>query len=462
MAAERPIRSRDRLKGTLRSRVTLLSTAAVAAVLVLTGVALVGVQRHQLVAHLDAALRRRADDVISTVANGQKPGTLRDLGGDEDSLAQIVGADGTVIAATHNILGNPPVADAPSAGARDRRETVDGLVIDDDASRLLSRRVETLNGPVVIHVARTLDEVDDSVSTLVRSLALAIPVLLALYAALVWWLVGRTLRPIETIRAEVADIGASDLNRRVPQPPGTDEVARLARTMNAMLDRLEQAADRQQRFVADASHELRNPLTRIRTELEVDLAHPDAADLAATHRSVLEEATNLQFLVEDLLYLASSDAGVPSHRRELVDLDDIVLREARSLRDAGVVQVNLARVSAAQVSGDPIQLAHAVRNLTDNAARHARSTVTVTLVEREHLAVLTVTDDGPGVPPDQRERIFERFARLDDARTRSTGGTGLGLAITRDIIQQHGGTVAIDGDGEGASFIVTLPAQRDR
>jgi signal transduction histidine kinase len=230
--------------------------------------------------------------------------------------------------------------------------------------------------------------------------------------------------------------------------------------MNAMLDRLEQAGDRQQRFVADASHELRSPLTRIRAELEVDLAHPGDADLVATHRSVLEEATNLQLLVDDLLHLASSDAGASSQRREVVDLDDIVLREAHRLRDAGT-QVDLSLVSAAQVNGDPIQLAHAVRNLTVNAAHHARSTVTVTLLEREHSAVLTVTDDGPGIPPAQRERVFDRFARLDDARTRATGGSGLGLAITRDIIQQHGGTVNVGGDGDGACFIVTLPAQRD-
>jgi signal transduction histidine kinase len=379
------------------------------------------------------------------------------LAGDEDSLAQIVGPDGTVIAASDNILGDPPVADASPPGARNLRRTVSGLAVDDDASRLLSRRVDTVEGPVMIHVARTLDDVHDSVATLARSLALAVPLLLVLYAALVWRLVGRTLHPIEAIRAEVADIGATDLHRRVPQTLGHDEVARLARTMNAMLDRLEQAADRQQRFVADASHELRSPLTRMRAELEVDLAHPGDADLVATHRSVLEEATNLQLLVDDLLHLASSDAGASSRRREVVDLDDIVLREAHRLRDAGT-QVDLGLVSAAQVSGDPIQLAHAVRNLTDNAARHARSIVTVTLLERDHMAVLTVTDDGPGIPLEQRERVFDRFARLDDARTRATGGAGLGLAITRDIIQQHGGTVDLGGEPDGACFIVTLPA----
>ena len=462
MAAEGPIRIHDRLRGTLRARVTLLSTVAVAAVLVLTGIAIVEVQRRQLVSHLDAALGRRADDLANSFANSQASDAPRDLGGDDDSLVQIVGPNGMVIAASHNILGDPPVAPAPTSGERERRQTVGGLVIDDDASRLLSRRVETGNGPVVVHVAHTLDEVDDSVATLARSLMLAIPAWLAVFAALVWWLVGRTLRPIEAIRAEVADIGATDLHRRVPQAAGHDEVARLAQTMNAMLDRLEQAAERQQRFVADASHELRSPLTRIRTELEVDLAHPGDADLAATHRSVLEEATNLQSLVDDLLYLASSDADGASHRRELVDVDDIVLREARPLQNAGVIQIDLTGVSAAQVSGDPIQLAHAVRNLTDNAARHARSTVTITLVEQDRTAVLTVTDDGPGIPPiNENESSNASPASTMPAHEPPVApGSAWPSPAT-----SSSSTVEVWSSGattEGASFIVTLPARPDR
>jgi signal transduction histidine kinase len=229
--------------------------------------------------------------------------------------------------------------------------------------------------------------------------------------------------------------------------------------MNAMLDRVESATARQQRFAADASHELRSPLTRIRAELEVDLAHPEQADLAATHRSVLEDATQLQRLVDDLLHLARVDAGAVSNRREPVDLDDIVLRDARRLRADGRVQIDISGVSAAQLRGDADELARAVRNLTDNAVRHATSTVTLTLAEHGGRAVLTVADDGPGIPPAEQERIFERFARLDDARNADTGGTGLGLAITRDIVERHHGTIEIDSDhAPGARFRITLPA----
>jgi signal transduction histidine kinase len=286
----------------------------------------------------------------------------------------------------------------------------------------------------------------------------AIPAVALFIAALVWWLVGRTLRPVESIREEVATIGGTDLHRRVPQPKGGDEIARLARTMNGMLDRLEDATERQQQFVADASHELRSPLTRIRSELEVDLAHPETADLAATHESVLDETVGLQRLADDLLALARRDAGATAERREAVDLDDIVLRQARRLRADGRVGVGIAGVSAAQVQGDPDQLTRALRNLADNAARHAASAVDFTLSERDGVAILTVVDDGPGIPPEEQQRVFERFTRLDDARTAGDGGTGLGLAITRDIIGRHGGEIRIDPDHRpGTRFLITIP-----
>jgi signal transduction histidine kinase len=254
------------------------------------------------------------------------------------------------------------------------------------------------------------------------------------------------------------DLKIATRSRDRPQPTGGDEIARLAHTMNAMLDRVETSVRRQQRFVADASHELRSPLTRIRSELEVDLAHPATADLAATHRSVLEETAALQRLLEDLLQLARSDAGVTAPRRERLDLDDIVLRDAHRLHAEGRVEVDASGVFAAQIHGDPEQLARAVRNLTDNAARHATGVVSVSLAEQDGAAVLSVADDGPGIPTDQHERVFERFTRLDQARTPGAGGAGLGLAITREIVERHGGTITIDADHRpGTRFVVVLP-----
>jgi signal transduction histidine kinase len=459
MAAESRRPRRRRVTGTIRFRVTLIATVAVAIVLLVAAIALIAVQRRQLTANLDDAIRNRSDELSATVAGGQLPRTLADST-EGDVLSQVVGADGTVVAAVASIAGAQPLADPPPSGRRDALRTVDELN-NDGAFRVLSRRVDIAGGQVVVHVAGSLDDVRDSTRVLATSLAVAIPLLLVVLAALIWWLVGRTLSPVEAMRTEVADIGATGLHRRVPQPDGDDEIARLATTMNTMLDRVEDATRRQQRFVADASHELRSPLTRMRSELEVDIAHPDRADLAATHRSILDETTHLQRLVDDLLQLARADAlGTTAEggRREPVDLDDIVLRDARRLRADSRVQVDLSGVSAAQVLGDPDQLTRAVRNLIDNAARHASTTVMLALTEHDHTAVLTVADDGPGIPPEQHERAFERFTRLDDARSATTGGTGLRLAITRDIIERHGGSIRIDDDGRpGTHFTVILP-----
>jgi signal transduction histidine kinase len=316
---------------------------------------------------------------------------------------------------------------------------------------------------VVIHIAGTLDDIAESTRVLAASLLVIAPVVAALLAVLVWSLVKRTLRPVEAIRAEVAAIGGADLERRVTVPPGDDEISGLARTMNGMLERVSTSVDRQRRFVADASHELRSPLTRIRSELEVDLAHPQVADPLATHRSVLEETVGLQRLVDDLLLLARSDANVPAPTvDEPVDLDDIVVRVARRAREEAPVAVEVTEVRALRTRGDARQLARAVANLADNAVRHATSRITLTLARQGDFAVLAVADDGPGIPADQRDRVFERFARLDEARPRATGGTGLGLAIAREIVEHHGGTLTIDGEHRpGVRFVVALPIDPD-
>jgi signal transduction histidine kinase len=221
-----------------------------------------------------------------------------------------------------------------------------------------------------------------------------------------------------------------------------------------MLDRLSHAAERQRRFVADAAHELRTPLARIRTQLEVDRAHPGTADPAATSASVLAETERLQRLVDDLLLLARSDAGAPDLRDAgPVDLDEVVLDQARGrplVDGTGVVPV--------QVAGERVQLGRAVANLLDNAVRHARTRVTVTLTEEDGAAVLTVADDGPGIPAAARETIFERFTRLDEARAVDAGGAGLGLAIAREIAERHGGRLDLTGE---SCFVLTFPLHTD-
>jgi signal transduction histidine kinase len=244
----------------------------------------------------------------------------------------------------------------------------------------------------------------------------------------------------------------------VPEPVTEDEIGRLARTMNAMLTRLEDATDRQRRFVADASHELRSPLTGIRAQIEVDLEHPELADWQATERDVLADAIRMQRLVDDLLVIAVADASaLDAAHRAPVDLDEIVLAEARRLDTNTELTIDTRAVSGAQVDGNADQLLRVVRNLLDNAGHHARSQVELSLTESNTDVTLRVVDDGPGIPDADRERVFERFARVDDARGRDDdGGAGLGLAIVHDVVVAHGGSVAVENT-PGAAFTVVLP-----
>jgi signal transduction histidine kinase len=453
---------RPRRTAAVRFRITALAALAVAAVLGGTGVALVAVQARVLTNSLDASLNQRAEDLAALVAAGPSSGALP--GDDDDIVAQVVDGDGRVLAASPALAGEPALrlpADTPA-------EPVD-VEVDGDDYRALARPVDVPGGRATLYVVGELDDIRESVAILATSLLVAVPVAVAALAALVWWLAGRTLRPVEAIRAEVAGMDGTDLGRRVPVPPSGDEVAQLARTMNDMLDRVERASRHQQRFVADASHELRSPLARMRAELEVDDTHPVTSDPTVTRRSVLTEVVGLQHLVDDLLYLARADAeggaetAVPALRP--VDLDDIVLAEAvgrRRSADGATPTLDTSAVTAAQVLGRRDDLARVVTNLVDNAVRHARTRVSLSLREDGDVAVLVVADDGSGIPPDQAEWVFGRFTRLDPARAGATGGTGLGLAIARDIVERHGGTIAVDtGTAAGARMVVTLPLAPD-
>ncbi|HYH49379.1 MAG TPA: ATP-binding protein, partial [Acidimicrobiia bacterium] len=312
--------------------------------------------------------------------------------------------------------------------------------------------------PMTIYVATELHPVRRTVADVRRAVMIGVPSLLALTGLLVWLFVGRVLRSVEAIRRHVASISQSDLDRRVPEPPVEDEIARLARTMNAMLARLQRSAERQQRFVADASHELRSPLTSTRSAVEVALADPQPAALLAAATDVLAETERMERLVNDLLFLAQDDEGRLHTDSGLVDLDDVVRTEAARVRNRKRVIVDTTDVAPGRTWGVAAFLERAVRNLLENAERHARSRVVVSLSTGGTHLLLAISDDGPGVAPEHRERIFERFSRVDDDRSRRGGGTGLGLAITREIVTAHGGEVtAADAPGGGARFVVVLP-----
>lgn len=429
----------------IRLRITATAVTAVAIVLLAVSAAVVGLQRQALTRALDEALTDRVEDVVAAWRNGRLPARIPPATGEE--VAQVVGPDARIVAATRNLRKSPalPVS-VPPTGV-----TTTDLRIGDDDMRILSRSVPGLG---VVHVGTDASAARESTAALVRALAITVPLAVAVLGVLTWWLVGRALRPVETIRAEVSEIESTDLGRRVPEPGTNDELDRLAVTMNEMLARLEHSVAGQQRFVADVSHELRSPLSRLRTLLEVELAsNPHPHDLT---RQALDDVVAMQRIVTDLMDLARADAGELTTAREPVDLDDIVLREARRMRDECGLTIDVSRVSGAQVLGDAAQLTAAVRNLTDNAQRHARSTISLSLGEQGDEAVLVVWNDGSGVPPTDAERIFDRFARVDAARAPDRG-VGLGLAITRDIATRHGGRVMLLPDGPGAAFEMRLP-----
>ncbi|GAB3579709.1 hypothetical protein GCM10027445_48790 [Amycolatopsis endophytica] len=283
----------------------------------------------------------------------------------------------------------------------------------------------------------------DSVRTV---LTFGVPGVALLIGVIAWLAVRRSLRPVEAIRGEVAEIGAHDLSRRVPDPRTGDEIARLAGTMNTMLERLDEAVTRQSRFTSDASHELRTPLASLRTQFEVLLAHPDRFDWRHACRNALLDITRLQDLVADLVLLGKLDHAGPGR------LGPVPLSEVVDAVAAGRAEI--------AVSGNPVVRGHRsrlerlVRNLVDNAERHAASRIVVEVSVVDGWAVLAVTDDGPGVPEADRQRVFDRFVRLDDARAGDDGGSGLGLAIVADIARAHGGTAGLDG---ASRFVVRLP-----
>jgi signal transduction histidine kinase len=321
--------------------------------------------------------------------------------------------------------------------------------------------VSTASGTVPLYVVATGPSaaIEQAIDTLRTTLWWAVPALLLLVAGVAWLVTGRALQPVEVIRSEVDSISSSSLDQRVSEPKARDEVGRLARTMNHMLDRLQDASDRQQQFVSDASHELRSPVAAMRTTGEVALAHPERADWPAVVRRMLVEDDRMEQIVTDLLDLARGEQ--PDLPDTVVDLDDIALDEAQRARTSGI-RVESSRISAGRVRGSREQLVRVVRNLLDNATRHAASAVRITLLSDDTTVTLTVEDDGAGIPVEERERVFERFTRLDEGRARDAGGLGIGLAMVRTIAERHGGTVSVDEPVDpafgGARVVVTLPA----
>lgn len=427
----------------VRGRTTLGATVVVAVALLIGAFSFYGVLSASIHGSTERAAEQRLEELTERAGG---PGG-KDIDALDDEILQIIGADGSVRAASEDArekLGSTPlpVDDDPQT------TTVDGetvLVVSEDIER-----------DQTLVLAVSMEDDAETLATVATLLAIALPLLLLLVAVTTWSVVGRALRPVELIREEVDGITAERLHQRVPVPETADEIAALATTMNGMLDRLDAAATAQRRFVSDASHELRSPLATIRQHAELAQAHPDVTSIGELAEVVSEEGLRLQGIVESLLLLARLDEGASTHD-EAVDLDDIALGEVRRLRAAGI-DVDGSGIHAARVHGDPRLLGQLVRNLADNAVRHSRGRVAIGVTPSDGYVFVTIEDDGTGVPAEERERVFERFVRLDEARSRDAGGSGLGLAIARGIAASGHGTLTVDDSRwGGARFVLTLP-----
>ncbi len=425
----------------------------VASALGISGVLLELLLQRTLSEGVRTGTEQRAQDVAGALSAGGLARVSLFSRGGERSVAQVVLGD-QVVLSSPDVAGQPPLTRLrPAPGVLLQRDTGRLPIDGDEDHDVVAAGVHGGDGrDYVVVVAQSLGEVGTVLTALTTLLATGIPVLVLLVGCSTFLLVGRALRPVESIRRRVADIDAVDLTRRVPVPPAQDEIRRLAVTMNGMLDRLESAADGQRRFASDASHELRSPLANVRATVEVARAHPDLADWSRVCAVVLEETGRLQALVSDLLLLARDDEHGLQLRRGDVDLDDLLRLEADRLRSSGRLSVVVV-VSPVRVDGDRQRLARAVRNVVDNAAVHARSEVRLSVHVEAGQAVIEVSDDGAGIPAGDRERVFERFVRLDDGRARTSGGTGLGLAIVRQIVNAHGGHTTVLEAGQGGTTV---------
>ncbi|KUH38790.1 MULTISPECIES: sensor histidine kinase [Streptomyces] len=477
----------------VRARAALGATLVVAVALVAVGVVLLQVLRSNLIGQAGLQAEIAAREVASQIAL-DRPLDRLDLPDGDERPVQVVEEGGRVTAvsegleavtgtSSRTVAPLPSSASSPGGGQDDGDDTDGGADGNDDdapargevsadpprftsgsatvegrAAEYRFAAVEVTSGVTqrtyTVYAGAPLAAERDAVGTVRTAMLIGLPVLLAVVGSVTWLVTRRALRPVEAIRSQMAAITASeDLSHRVPEPASRDEVARLARTTNETLAALEASVERQRRFVADASHELRSPIASLRTQLEVGAAHPELLDLDGA----VQDTQRLQHLAADLLLLARLDAGErPAARR--VDMAELV-REEVARRHGDRLPVTVAvDGEGCEVTGSAGQLRRVVANLLDNAQRHATASVSVSVRAAAGRVEVAVCDDGAGVPEADIERIFERFVRLDDARTRDEGGAGLGLAIARDVAGRHGGTLTVGAaEGGGARFLLSLP-----
>jgi signal transduction histidine kinase len=442
----------------VRLRSAVAAAVVVAVTSLLAGGVLLVTARGILLDNVNTAADDRAGQVAASLKGGgaDMAALVRPSARDR-TVVQVLDASGAVVAASDALAGQPPMSPLRPADGERLRDQHKLPGDHDEPFRIVALGVSTPDGNRTVLVGESLDAVDDATGAIVVALLLGLPLLGVVVGGATFLFVGRTLRPVEAMREQAALITSRNLHERLPVPESDDEIAALASTMNTMLDRIEAASAAQRRFVGDASHELRSPLATVQANADLlnDAGLPEAA--ARSVGRIRSESARMGRLVEDLLLLARFDDSGLRRRRQDVDLDDIVYTERERL---GIEHPELAvRASfePVRVTGDADALLRAVRNLVDNSARHAAHNVTISIGTSGDAAEIVIGNDGPPIPASDRERIFGRFVRLDDSRSRADGGSGLGLAIARDIVSAHGGTLTVDDLDGGAAMRIRLP-----
>jgi two-component system OmpR family sensor kinase len=451
----------------IRARLTLVSATLMAVILAAVGAFLYFRLRADLLEAVDAGLRSRAEALLGTLErSGDVLGRGRGLAEPDDAFAQVLGLDGEILDSSPALSDRALLPAGEVAALRGPRylETVIPMAEESVPARLLAVPAGGGRGGAgrVVVVGASLDDQREALARLATLLALGGPLALALVTWVGWLVTGAAFRPVESMRRESAAISASELGRRLPVPRTGDEIARLAETLNEMLERLQEALERERRFVGDASHELRTPLANLKAELELALRRSRSAkELENAVRSAAEETDRLARLAEDLLVLARADRGRIPVTREPVDvarlIDDSV--EAFAARAAGLrVAIEIRVPDGLSANLDPLRIRQAVGNLLDNALRHtsAQGAVSIEASRANASLSIEVRDTGGGFPAAFLPQAFEPFSRADLSRSRTDGGTGLGLAIVRAVAEAHGGVAEAGNRPEGGAWVKLL------
>jgi signal transduction histidine kinase len=445
----------------LRARLTLLATALFSIAVATGAVLVIVLQRYALLRVLDASALKSANAVAHQLSGPSIPDTVNLTTG--VTAVQVLNQQNSVVVSSSPVNVDRTLSYLTKAQLADARA---GQRFNIVSTTEVELRVVAIRAHHNLTVVTYTDvgRVDDSVRVLTQAALIGAPIAVLLLGLSTYFVTTLTLRSVAALRHGAADITAAGLSgQRLPVPGAQDEIHRLAVTLNQMLDRIEAATARQRTFVGDAAHELRSPLASLRVQLEVAQRMGPSTDWPDLIDDVLIDVGRLDRLVEDLLALARLDeTGGGSARHEPINLGTLVESITANYEHARVPVASTAAPDVV-VLGNSDALHRVVVNLVDNAVRYARSGVQVDVDTDGPFARLTVTDDGPGLPESERERVFDRFYRAETSRSRDSGGTGLGLPIVRDLLRAHEGTVRLvtRPDGEpGLRALVLLPRER--